>query len=217
MSAIKRPTCTTMRDESPAGQDRGRQSVIAPHRMRQTPINGVESLARSYVLFLCWSVSALVTELRIEDLSGYRHRKTAFSTEFSQLRSAATESYSNFGLALNGVLSSSLPEHRRRICVVVARPSGRRCAGAMPWLSVRVAGRRGRLVRRAGPGPRLSRSAGISPGPAAGGPQPAWRGRRPGRSGPGRPVRAPRPRSWRWRGPGPGPAGGTPEPARGHR
>ena len=83
--------------------------MIAPHRMRQTPINGVESLARSYVLFLCWSVSALVTELRIEDLSGYRHRKTAFSTEFSQLRSAATESYSNFGLSVNLSITQRIP------------------------------------------------------------------------------------------------------------
>jgi hypothetical protein len=55
-------------------------------------------LARSYVIFLGWSVSALVTALWIEDLSGYRHRKTAISTEFSQLRSTATGSCSNFGL-----------------------------------------------------------------------------------------------------------------------
>jgi hypothetical protein len=51
-----------------------------------------------YVIFLWWSVSALVAALWIEDLSGYRHRKTAISTEFSQLRSTATESYSNFGV-----------------------------------------------------------------------------------------------------------------------
>jgi hypothetical protein len=36
-----------------------------------------EALGRSYVIFLLWSESALVIELRIEDLSGYRHRKTA--------------------------------------------------------------------------------------------------------------------------------------------
>jgi len=112
----------------PADRPAGRHRVTTGRRGRRAPISAVTSqasprgvedlrpaqvsgqsvdrplhaisatLTRSYVLFLCWSVSALVTELRIEDLSGYRHRKTAFSTEFSQLRSAATESYSNFGL-----------------------------------------------------------------------------------------------------------------------
>jgi len=56
-------------------------------------------LDRSYVIFLWWSLSAQVVALWIEDLSGYRHRKTAISTEFAQLRNTATESYSNFGLA----------------------------------------------------------------------------------------------------------------------
>jgi hypothetical protein len=57
-----------------------------------------------------WSVSALVTALWIEDLSGYMHRKTAISTEFSQLRSTATGSYSNFGLDgdPDGQIASSL-------------------------------------------------------------------------------------------------------------
>ena len=55
-------------------------------------------LGRSYVIFLWRSVSALVTALRKEDLSGYRYRQPAISTEFSQVRSTATESYSNFGL-----------------------------------------------------------------------------------------------------------------------
>jgi len=59
------------------------------------------------VIFLGWSVSALVTGLWIEDLSGYRHRKTAISTEFSQLRSTATGSYSNFGLT--GAADGRLP------------------------------------------------------------------------------------------------------------
>jgi DNA-binding CsgD family transcriptional regulator len=64
------------------------------------------------VIFLGWSVSALVTALWIEDFSGYRHRKTAISTEFSQLRSTATGSYSNFGLGLAsqaGVAESAPP------------------------------------------------------------------------------------------------------------
>ena len=102
-------------------------------------------------------------------------------------------------------------------------PSARRPARRMPVTAAAsgllggVAGRSGRLVRRAGPGPRLRRSAGRSPGPGAAGPRPGWRGRRPGRSGPGRPGRAPRSRSWRRRGPGPGPAGDTPRHARGRR
>ena len=74
-------------------------------------------------------------------------------------------------------------------------------SGYREWLTGRVAGRSGRRVRRAGPGPRLRRSAGRSLGPGAGGPRPGWRGRWPGRSGPGRSGRAPRSRGWRRRGP----------------
>jgi len=86
-------------------------------------------------------------------------------------------------------------------------PSARRPARRMPVTAAAsgllggVAGRSGRLVRRAGPGPRLRRSAGRSLGPGAGGPRPGWRGRWPGRSGPGRSGRAPRSRGWRRRGP----------------
>ena len=65
-------------------------------------------LAPSYVIFLRRRAYALVTALWIEDLSGYWHRKTAISTEFSQLRSTATGSYSNFGLNDDGLCTQML-------------------------------------------------------------------------------------------------------------
>ena len=62
-------------------------------------------LARSYVIFLRRRAYALVTALWIEDLSGYRPRKTAISTKFPQFRGTVAGSYSNFGLAAGGIVS----------------------------------------------------------------------------------------------------------------
>jgi len=57
-------------------------------------------LVRSYVIFLWRRAYALVTALWIEELSGYRHRKTAISTKFPQFRGTVAGSYSNFGLVV---------------------------------------------------------------------------------------------------------------------
>ena len=61
------------------------------------------------------------------------------------------------------------------------------------------------------------RSAGRSPAPAAARLRPRRCGLRPGRTGPGRPARAPLPGGCRAGGPGPGPAGDMTGPGRGHR
>jgi hypothetical protein len=51
---------------------------LAPCREAPCRLDGLAGpLGRSYVIFLLRRVSALVAALWIEDLSGYRHAKTA--------------------------------------------------------------------------------------------------------------------------------------------